>query len=532
MINVLQNPKKGTVFLSKSPLKIELESSLGKDYLFKIFIKIDGKLFDVQGWSKWDEKNCSINLEQMFDSLFTFKFKEVEATVFTRLDDLIKKVEITVKEYKRVGQTEVDTTEIPPFYVVFSQRLENLRLSDNLLKMSLLPNVVRLNSKAVFSLPVWVNSKSVSVKLQAKTKELFTQTYPVNAKGVFCFSFKLADYITDESELTLTLKSGEDVLEQKIIIENLFLYPTSSIYFRNIFGAFEFIQLFGSFKESLSYKRKKYVLENNTDYIANTDLTVKYRINTGAMLPFELPITESINLCEEAYYLKNDELQPVIPVSKKSKGTDTFKDYIDDFVELQENGLPKQDDSDDYDFNGSIIFDADYMVLTYNFSDGRDLDTRTRVVSPDIGQNTQRDYLGWGVNGKFPTNNPFIEFGGDNTGVGKESVLLNILKLSESFPSLQEIVLDARAWWYNTVGNSPVNLQVAFYKGGAMVKSGYTWVNPTAVNSLNFETDGNVVPGPALRRSSTSGYRIATFKYNFNSKAAVFDVNDTNTPSV
>jgi hypothetical protein len=30
--------------------------------------------------------------------------------------------------------------------------------------------------------------------------------------------------------------------------------------------------------------------------------------------------------------------------------------------------------------------EADYMVLTYEFTDGQDLDTRTRVVTPIIGQ--------------------------------------------------------------------------------------------------------------------------------------------------
>jgi hypothetical protein len=36
------------------------------------------------------------------------------------------------------------------------------------------------------------------------------------------------------------------------------------------------------------------------------------------------------------------------------------------------------------------------MVLTYEFTDGpRDLDTRTRVITPIIGQTTACEYVGW-----------------------------------------------------------------------------------------------------------------------------------------
>jgi hypothetical protein len=37
--------------------------------------------------------------------------------------------------------------------------------------------------------------------------------------------------------------------------------------------------------------------------------------------------------------------------------------------------------------------EADYMVLTYEFTDGQDLDTRTRVVTPIIGQTTTCEYV-------------------------------------------------------------------------------------------------------------------------------------------
>jgi hypothetical protein len=42
-------------------------------------------------------------------------------------------------------------------------------------------------------------------------------------------------------------------------------------------------------------------------------------------------------------------------------------------------------------------FDADYLMVQYKFTDGVDLDTRTRIVIPDVGQDTTQEYIGWGA---------------------------------------------------------------------------------------------------------------------------------------
>jgi hypothetical protein len=47
------------------------------------------------------------------------------------------------------------------------------------------------------------------------------------------------------------------------------------------------------------------------------------------------------------------------------------------------------------------VVEADYMVLTYEFTDGQDLDTRTRVVTPIIGQTTTCEYVGWDKRNSF-----------------------------------------------------------------------------------------------------------------------------------
>lgn len=191
--------------------------------------------------------------------------------------------------------------------------------------------------------------------------------------------------------------------------------------------------------------------------------------------------------------------------------------------------------------SGTVVFDADYLVLTYNFTDGMDLDTRSRVVTPDIGQHAVADCLGWGVRyswpstGGSPTTVPpdaLIDFGGDNTGTGLESILVDISKIKATYPTDDVIVVDCRAFWYNTVGVNPVTLKAVFYKGGAIVKGSptFTYTNPTAEDTLIYETLGKVVPGPITPVATSVGTRIATFTYTISTGIGFFNLDDVTTP--
>ena len=62
---------------------------------------------------------------------------------------------------------------------------------------------------------------------------------------------------------------------------------------------------------------------------------------------------------------------------------------------------------------------ADFFVITYTFTNGTDLDTRTSVSDPSVGG---RVGWGWSTTVGSPT---FMTFGGDNTGTGVESVLFD-----------------------------------------------------------------------------------------------------------
>lgn len=122
---------------------------------------------------------------------------------------------------------------------------------------------------------------------------------------------------------------------------------------------------------------------------------------------------------------------------------------------------------------------ADYFVARYGFTTGRDLDTRTRLRDPN-----SRAFLGpvgWCKDDTITVSNTVIvTFGGDNTGTGVESVLFDRLAYEQVYGAGQSTaVLKHDAFWYGERGSS-ITLSVTGYRGGAMQKSGFTWINPTA----------------------------------------------------
>jgi len=217
----------------------------------------------------------------------------------------------------------------------------------------------------------------------------------------------------------------------------------------------------------------------------------------------------------------------------------------------------------------NFTFDADYMVITYEFTNGKDLDTRTRVVSIDgttyADQNAQGRYIGWSQYKRTPQSATYIEngnvcsvavkplaiWGSDNVGTGYESVMIDFTQLGAG---QSEIVIDCRAFWFEILGTNAVNLSFKLYKGGCIVKQGdsgspaYTFTNLTATSSLAgasaskvitaYKNGSNIVTGssdlesPNITSNLTRGQRLAVIKYNRTTNVGSIDINDTTTPVV
>jgi hypothetical protein len=164
---------------------------------------------------------------------------------------------------------------------------------------------------------------------------------------------------------------------------------------------------------------------------------------------------------------------------------------------------------------GAFTFDADYIVLTYSFTDGVDLDTRTKVTIPNIGQTAFTDSIGYCCKDFWPeSGTPILTWGGDNTGTGFESVLIDLLEFKSQYPGSNTIVMNSKAFWYGSLGTNPVTIQVTMYKGGIMVPDpdNYTFINNTFTAAYGALSPGNTVT--TNESNCIEGDNITSLQYN------------------
>ena len=192
----------------------------------------------------------------------------------------------------------------------------------------------------------------------------------------------------------------------------------------------------------------------------------------------------------------------------------------------------------------SFVFDADWIMVTYAFTDGDDLDTRSRIVTPNIGQTTQPKMVGYqNAVSQFPATNPIIIWGGDNTGTGFESVLINMSQFKTSYPNSTSLVADFRCLWWTTVGTNDVVAGCTLWQGGTPVKDGCVddigyykcWTNSTATDTLIVDSVGLQIPSgypDGSSKRTTTGYRLATLTYDLSTGSGVLNNADTTTANV
>ena len=179
----------------------------------------------------------------------------------------------------------------------------------------------------------------------------------------------------------------------------------------------------------------------------------------------------------------------------------------------------------------SFKFDSDWIIITYKFLDGSDLDTRTRMIYPNStshpslitpwnenvaynngvnGGPKSSNFIGYSSTAQWSpltvwTNGPgaytpnvtdtipapvgfynpplygnnvagtysIIRWGGDVQGTGGsskyENILVNVTAFKFHFPGVDTIRIDCRGNWYGTRGSTVVRLGVDMYKGGTPV---------------------------------------------------------------
>ena len=153
--------------------------------------------------------------------------------------------------------------------------------------------------------------------------------------------------------------------------------------------------------------------------------------------------------------------------------------------------------------------DFDYAVLRYIWSDndGLDLDSRTQLQI----QGRDNLIIGWN---RVSKDADYLEWAGDNTGSGEESILVNMSKLARDFSG--QINIEFAGFWFNERKSGRVVLQFTTYKGGSMHTEGYSWVNQGGAVVQNLSLSCNVVL--STDRQDSDGQKLALLNYDVLSK--------------
>jgi hypothetical protein len=171
--------------------------------------------------------------------------------------------------------------------------------------------------------------------------------------------------------------------------------------------------------------------------------------------------------------------------------------------------------------DNSFYYAFDWLVVRYQFTDGQDLDTRTRPTNPVDSVSA----IGWGQLDRFPaTGSAVWQWGGDNLGPGVESVLLNLNAFKATYPGVTSLMTTLSCGWGNIRGNNPIVIGCSLYQGGTPSLISYLWSINNPTNQFNI--DSVAIPctyGPPLAESDP-GQAMATFGYNLTTKLGTFRI--------
>jgi len=130
------------------------------------------------------------------------------------------------------------------------------------------------------------------------------------------------------------------------------------------------------------------------------------------------------------------------------------------------------------------IEDFNFLAFRYWFTSGRDLDTAFEFTGNGLPAIDDKP-VGWHVGTTvYYGSDVLLYWAGDNTGTSGGEEAYADMKILENVPGIADkryIYMKTYACWYNTKSTTPIDVQIYAYEGGAMVKSGTTFVNNTGI---------------------------------------------------
>ncbi|ANW96752.1 hypothetical protein AXE80_10900 [Wenyingzhuangia fucanilytica] len=355
MIDIISAPKPQELFQNTAPLPIEIRSTLGADHYFVATILVDSVEYDVQTVSKLDDYNATIDLQNVIESIFIQDYIPVSSsTEIVELPNLIKQVNIIIKEYIRSSNTLVNTLELDPFKVINSEQLQNINL-DNSQFLSIYDKYIKVPVDGVLMLPFFAKT-ACTLKLVKNDIVIFSQTL-IDIYSIYALNINLkALEIIESDNVYVELNSTNQSYHKSLDFTNQTGYTPSKLVVKNNFNAWEYFYTFGNPKDTGDLDHKTLKLSDSGQLLKyRVNSTPKYLLNSGHYhTSYSSVINNVLSALDVLYYKNNEAINVVIQNKKRTEVKERNHYYFTEFL-LDDNHVVVVNNSNQFRVAPSLV---------------------------------------------------------------------------------------------------------------------------------------------------------------------------------
>ena len=300
MITINNSPILNSINADANELIIDVNTTNGFTHYLRAEISLDGVLFKVQSWGKYDGYNAKVSLQNLLQNFFEIDNTPNIVNGIT-YKNLVKRVSIQIKEYLLSNDSLVDTEVVPDFYMIKSYNPEVLNLASDIEFVADIPNLFKCPKDAYISIPFFISNANISTIQVSVTddQDNIIYSYSVNSSGIgfHVFNLSLSSIVIpyEVKSIKFTITFNTITIEKTILIEHLPVYLPTKIYFENNYGIFQYAYFFGESQKERKYSRESYNVSNNQLRNFETTTDIYYKINTGYFSKDQIKLIDMIN---------------------------------------------------------------------------------------------------------------------------------------------------------------------------------------------------------------------------------------------
>jgi hypothetical protein len=334
---ISQAPLENRILLDSNNTLVSVVSENGPGHYFRAFIYIDDQLFDTQGWSRTNDIQATKDLKKLYHAYFQNEPAPVIVNALVEEPGFVKKVNITVKEYRINDDVQVDELDIPTFFILYNQNPEPFIDLDKLIWLDVQPSITQAPKDALLLFPFYANTANDNLVATLTTDldvELHTQTLTAQSgKKVYSYRLNLDTVSIPEGTLfvTVTITNGEESISKTIALMDIVNYGVKRLRFKNNFGHFMYAYIDGPLEVEHQTDPQDYETADGSERIFEIDETINFKLSTGSLLASEKPLARQLANATRVLMEFNQQWLELTNKTRKFKDFEDFEHlYITD----------------------------------------------------------------------------------------------------------------------------------------------------------------------------------------------------------